>query len=96
MMSFKPYDSMPATGRKPSVDKIVIGKSVLNQEFIKDFINYMKSQFYDVQTTEDGVVIKGDNLEKHLYCLKSFLQPLDEKKKLELLEKYGIEVGDIE
>lgn len=96
MMNLKPYGSRPATGRKTGVDKIVIGASVLNQEFIKDFIHYMKLQGYDVQTTEDGVVIKSDNLEKHLYGLKSFVQPLDEKKKLELLEKYGIEVGDIE
>lgn len=92
MMDLKPHNETPATGRKTGADKIVIGKSVLNQEFIQDFINYMKAQFYDVQTTEDGVVIKGDNLEKYLYGLKSLCQPLDEKKKLELLEHYGIEV----
>ena len=91
MMNLKPYDSMPAIGRKTGVDKIVIGKDVLNQEFIKDFINYMKAQFFDVQTTEDGVVITGDNLEKYVYGLEKFLNPLDEKKKLELLEKYGRE-----
>ena len=95
-MTLKPYDKGSATGRKLGADKIVIGKSVLNQEFIQDFINYMKANFFDVQTTEDGVVIKGDNLEKHMYGLVKFLQPLDEKKKLELLEHYGIEVGDIE
>ena len=96
MMTLNPNDGTPAIGRKTGVDKIVIGASVLNQEFIKDFINYMKAHFFDVQTTEDGVVIKGDNLEKYLYGLKSLCQPLDEKKKLELLEHYGIEVGDIE
>lgn len=96
MMNLKPNDKGPATGKETGVDKIVIGKSVLNQEFIKDFINYMKAQFFDVQTTEDGVVIKGDNLDKYMYGLEKFLQPLDEKKKLELLEHYGIEVGDIE
>lgn len=73
-------DGKQAIGKKTGIDKIVIGKDVLNQEFIKDFINYMKAQFFDVQTTEDGVVITGDNLEKYMYGLESFLQPLDEKR----------------
>ena len=94
MMNLKPYDSRPAIGKKTGVDKIVIGKSVLNQKCIKEFIEHMKAQGYNVQTTEDGVEITGDNLDAdaHLAELVKHFTPVDEHTKQFLFEKYGIEV----
>ena len=94
MMNLKPHDSTPAIGKKTDVDKIVIGKSVLNQECIKEFIEHMKAQGYNVQTTEDGVEITGDNLDAdaHLAELVKHFTPVDEHTKQFLFEKYGVEV----
>lgn len=43
-----------------SKDKVVIGKSVLNEEPVKKFIEHMKSQGYIVDTTEYGVETVGE------------------------------------
>lgn len=92
MMTLKLYDKGSATGRKLGADKIVIGKSVLNQEPIKKFIERMKAQGYNVQTTEDGVEITGDTLDvdAHRAEMEKFASPLSDEEWLELCEKYGI------
>lgn len=96
MMSLKPHDETPAMGKKTGVDKIVIGKSVLNQKCIKEFIEHMKAQGYNVNTTENGVEITGDNLDvdadAHLAELVKLCTPVDEHTKQFLFERYGVEV----
>lgn len=96
MMTLKPNDGKPATGRKLGFDKICIGNAVLNQEPIKEFIERMKAQGYIVNTTEYGVEITGDNLDvdadAHLAELVKHFTPVDEDTKQFLFEKYGVEV----
>ena len=95
MMNLKPMDGTPATGRKLGADKIVIGASVLNQEPIKEFIERMKAQGYNVQTTEDGVEITGDTLdvEVHRAEMEKFARPLSEAEWLKTCEEHGINPG---
>ena len=78
-----------------SKNKIVIGKSVLNQEPIKEFIEHMKAQDYDVNTTEYGVEITGDNLDVNALSeeLKKLARPLSEAEWLKICEEHGINPG---
>lgn len=78
-----------------SKDKVVIGKSVLNEEPVKEFIERMKAQGYDVNTTEYGVEITGDNLDVNAHSeeLKKLARPLSEAEWLKICEEHGINPG---
>ena len=44
------------------VNKIIIGASVLNDRSIKEFIEGVRLEGYEVETTQEGVIITGDDL----------------------------------
>ncbi len=96
MMALKPNDGTQAIGRKTGFDKICIGEAVLNEEPVKEFLERMKAQGYNVNTTEYGVEITGDNLDvdadAHLAELVKHFTPVDEHTKQFIFEKYGVEV----
>lgn len=78
-----------------SKNKVVIGKSVLNEEAIKEFIEHMKAHGYSVSTTEYGVEITGDNLDVNAHSeeLKKLARPLSEAEWLKICEEHGINPG---
>lgn len=75
-----------------SKNKIVIGKSVLNEEAINEFIERMKAHGYSVNTTECGVEITGNtlNLNEHSDELKKLARPLSEAEWLKICEEHGV------
>lgn len=78
-----------------SKNKVVIAKSVLNEEAINEFIERMKAQGYSVSTTEYGVEITGDNLDVNAHSeeLKKLARPLSEAEWLKICEEHGINPG---
>lgn len=95
MMTLNPNNAMVVIGRKTGADKINIGKAVLNEEPVKEFIERMKAQGYDINTTENGVEITGDNLDVNALSdeLKKLARPLSEAEWLKICEEHGINPG---
>ena len=72
------------------VDKIVIGKAVLNEKPIKEFIEQMVARGYNVETDGINAIITGDNLEPFFDEIKLFVAdvtPLYEAQINELRER---------
>ena len=72
MIDLKPNDGAQAIGTKTGVDRIVIGKAVLNEKPVIEFIERMRARGFNVETDGVSAIITGDNLEAYYDEIQRF------------------------
>ena len=97
-MDLKPNDGAQAIGAKTGIDKIIIGKSVLNEKPVAEFVERMRARGYDIDTDGISAIITGENLEAYYDEIQSFamvMTPFLEAQINELQERTENQLNNI-